>query len=81
MAQRVEAPDSSEIDALESLVISEGWGLVAERVDMEISCKRDELERNASLDEQNRGFLAACRMFLELPKMLTDEIKQQIGDK
>lgn len=87
MAQRLEVPDSSEIDALESLVISEGYQLIFDRVMQEIERKRDRLEYSAANMigpggiEHSQGFLAACRMFMELPQTLADEIKQQIGEK
>lgn len=68
--------DSADRDALESLVVSEGWLIVAKRVRQVIEDKRDELERGEPQDERKRGFIAACRMFLALPETITGEIKQ-----
>jgi hypothetical protein len=73
----IEAPDSSDADALESLAISEGWQLIGERVWDVIENKRDELERSGDKADEHRGFLAACRMFLALPGNMAGEIKSQ----
>jgi hypothetical protein len=77
--------DSSDLDALESLVLSEGWLCVAARVMRVIEDKRNELEyrahteiRGAGSVEALQGFLAACRMFLNLPATLTAEIKSEL---
>jgi hypothetical protein len=73
----IEPLDSSDLDALESLVISDGWALLAERVAEVIEEKRNALERSGDKADEHRGFLAACRMFLALPKGMAAEIKAQ----
>jgi hypothetical protein len=77
----IDTPDSSDLDAIESLVISDGWALLSERVFEVIEDKRNALERSGDKADEHRGFLAACRMFLSLPKGMAEEIKREIGAK
>lgn len=84
----IDSPDTHEIDALEQLLCSDGWRLVAARIREEIERKRDALESGplgmngqGGGMEYHRGFLAACRMLHNLPGTLTTEIQQQLGGR
>jgi hypothetical protein len=75
----IDSPDSHELDSLEQLAIHDGWLQVEARVREVIERKRDALERSGDKADEHRGFLTACRMFLNLPATIAAEIQSQIG--
>lgn len=67
--------DSSDVEALEFLQVSDGYRLLVSRVQRVIEDKRDALERGGDKADEARGFLAACRMLLALPEQMISEAK------
>ncbi len=78
------SPDAADIDALESLVVSDGWTEVARIVKLAIELKRDEMERHEGSEARAipymQGFVAACRMLLRLPEQQIAEIQRQMKE-
>jgi hypothetical protein len=76
--------DATGLDALEELVLSDGWRLVVERVKSMLDTARDELE-GAHLDirgpysvEGLQGKARTLRTVLDLPAILKAELEEEL---
>jgi hypothetical protein len=76
----VEAPDSSDLDALRELVRTPGYALLVERIHFSIACAQKALEEDAGAERTwlLRGQIRAWRIALKMPEILKDEISNEV---
>jgi len=69
--------DSGDVDALLELERSRGYQLVCDRILQQLDCHRGRLEAELlpAPTQYERGYIAALRMVLTVPKILKGEIK------
>lgn len=76
----IEAPDSTELDALSDLLRSPGYALFQRRIEKELERRSRELEQ--PFDQVNtadcRGYIRALRVVLRIPEILQTEISDSL---
>ena len=80
MADVVRLSVTEKIDALDQLMASDGWGLVRERLGLQLLRDLADLERDTVGPEQTiklRAQIARMRMLADLPQIMRDEFKRE----
>lgn len=74
-----DAAISERLEWLDELKLSKGYALVRQRIFADLERSRDAIERNISPESTSvlRGWISACRMVLNIPDILEEELKTE----